>query len=75
MMQDTTIVTTWDWGAVGTLVMSVGSLGGLAVVVAMVALFALTVLFKGFECPDADEELLRGPERWERYWRDDLFVE
>lgn len=76
MMQDTTVVTTWDWGAVGTLAMSVGSLGGLTIVVAMVALFALTVLFRGFECADADEdETFSRPERRERCWRDDLFVD
>lgn len=76
-MLDTTFVPTWDWGAVGIFVMSLGSLGGLTMVVLMVALFALIVLFKGIECPEADEPDASHakPDRWERRWRDDLSID
>lgn len=76
-MLDMTCVTTWDWGAVGTFAISLGSLGGLTMVVLMVALFALTVLFRGIECPDPDEHDAPHAEtdRWERCWRDDLSID
>ena len=76
-MLDTTSATTWDWGAVGTFAISLGSLGGLTLVVLMVALFALTVLFRRIECPDADEYDAPHAEadRWERSWRDDLSID
>ena len=76
-MLDTTSVTTWDWSALGTFVISLGSLGGLVMVVLMVALFGLTVLFRRIECPEADEPDAPHAEadRWERSWRDDLSID